>query len=71
MQYQYAPLTGVYKPDMKEFFSENSSDLVAGPIPKWQCSSQIKTEHGYIHSKMYIYNIYNIYNIDNIYNNYK
>ena len=21
MQYQYAPLTGVYKPDMKEFFS--------------------------------------------------
>ena len=21
MQYQYAPLTGVYKPDLKEFFS--------------------------------------------------
>ena len=25
MQYQYAPLTGVYKPDLKEFFSLDKS----------------------------------------------
>ena len=24
MQYQYAPLTGVYKPDLKEFFPKTS-----------------------------------------------
>ena len=25
MQYQYAPLRGVYKPDLKEFFSKDKS----------------------------------------------